>query len=331
MSETTSSEAIVGDPAWLPQAVDPAARMMLFRPANSKAVRDAAFIDGRTDIWADDGVSIAFDRLVLASTTEISRYILHMSFCGSTLLARLIDVPGKVLTLREPDVLVSLADWKSALLRRGEVGGDFDKVTPFALAMLKRRWEHDESVVVKPSSWANNLVTDLVQAETEAVFVTIEPEEFAMAVLRGGRDRLAFTARLAAHLAPSVKDGTAMIQSAIDSVGDPLAKALRLALIARHFEHYLFQLAPGRHQTITFGQIERDPAAAAEQAASALGLALTPSEIDANVSRWAGEHAKGNVQFSTAQRAAENEDVRRFHGAMIADAVTWAEKLPSAG
>ena len=53
--------------------------MMLFRPANAKAVRDAAFIDGRTDIWAGDGVSIPFDRLVLASGTEISRYILHMA------------------------------------------------------------------------------------------------------------------------------------------------------------------------------------------------------------------------------------------------------------
>ena len=118
----------------------------------------------------------------------------------------------------------------------------------FADAMLFRRWQAAEPVTVKPSSWANNLIDDLVGESSRAVFITIEREPFAVAVLRGGHDRLAFTARLAAHLAGTVGEGDEWLSMAVESVDDPVGKAIRLSLVAHQIQRRLFA---GRSEELT--------------------------------------------------------------------------------
>jgi hypothetical protein len=315
------------DPSCLLHDLDPARRCAIFRPTTEQAVRQAAFLDGRADIWAGPAVKLPFGAAAdTAPAREQPRYLFHMSFCGSTLLARLLDRPGKSLTLREPDILVKLADWRTALGRAGERSPDYQLMLGFAEAMLFRRWQAGEPVTVKPSSWANNLIDDLVGESSRAVFITIEREPFAVAVLRGGHDRLAFTARLAAHLAGTLGQGDEWLGMAVESVEDPLGKAIRLSLVAHEIQRRLFARAIGRADAteIGFGMIESDPAEAALQSARLLGLALEPAHIATNVSRWAAAHAKGQVEYSAIQREAENSDVRKFHGSRIDEALDWA-------
>lgn len=315
------------DPSCLLHDLDPDRRCAIFRPTTEQAVRQAAFLDGRTDIWAGSPTELPFERATdTAPAREQPRYLFHMSFCGSTLLARLLDRPGKSLTLREPDILVKLADWRTALGRAGERSADFQVMLGFAEAMLFRRWHAAEPVTVKPSSWANNLIDDLVGESSRAVFITIERERFAVAVLRGGHDRLAFTARLAAHLAGTVGEGDEWLSMAVESVDDPVGKAIRLSLVAHQIQRRLFARAIGRAHAaeIGFEMIESDPAQAALQSARLLGLALEPSDIDANVARWTAAHAKGQVEYSAVQREVENSEVRKFHRPRIDEALDWA-------
>jgi hypothetical protein len=251
-----------------------------------------------------------------------------MSFCGSTLLARLLDFPGKVLALKEPNCLVDLADWK-----RAGGGPEFEAMLRFALAMLGRPWAEGEQILLKPSSWANNLIADFA-APTRAVFITIARDRFLEAVLRGGSERLAFTARLAAHLSPFAEGGPGRLQSAIDSDAEPIGKVARLALVAHDLELRLFERAIGRlaaAEIVDFANIEQSPFEAAAAAAAGLQLALDEAEIEANCDRWTQANAKADAAFSAEQRASENEQVRVAYGAVIDDALAWAENALGPG
>jgi hypothetical protein len=257
-----------------------------------------------------------------------------MSFCGSTLLARLLDCPGKVLALKEPNCLVDLADWKTALNQRG--GGadaDFGGMLRFAAAMLARPWSNDEHVLVKPSSWANNLTDDLPGGlgHARVAFLTIARDRFLEAVLRGGRPRIAFAARLAAHLSPFVDGGPTRLQAAMDSTPDPIGKAARLALAGHDFELRLFERSIrsatlSASEILDFDIIEGEPFEAASRVSDALQLGLDAHDIELNVERWARANAKAEAAFSAELRRSENEQVRAAYGAVMDDALAWAEE-----
>ena len=318
-----TADDVARDPRYLLHSVDPVGRGLVFRPTTQDAVRAAAFIDGRTDIWAGPPVTLPFAD-VRAADAEPGPYIFHMSFCGSTLLARLLDRPGKVLALKEPNGLVDLADWKTALAQGRGADADFQPMLRLAAAMLNRPWAEGEQILVKPSSWANNLIDDLGGKRT--VFVTIARGRFVEAVLRGGTPRLAFTARLAAHLSPFVPGGPTRLQAAIDSTPDPVAKTARLALVAHDLELRLFERAiQPRSAIVDFGEVEDDPFGAASRAADALQLGLDAADIRANCDRWAGANAKADAAFSADQRRSENAQVQAVHGAVIDSALGWAE------
>ena len=324
MSAALTAAEVVQDPSLLPHRIDIENRRLIFRRASEEALRAAAFIDGRTDIWTGSPVALPFSALPQLEARP-SRYIFHMSFCGSTLLARLLDCPGGVLSLKEPNCLVDLADWRTALAAASSPSSDFDPVLRFAAAMLGRPWQSGEAIVIKPSSWANNLIADLMRPDaTRAVFVTIGREEFLEAVLRGGRDRLAFTARLAAHLSWFVEGGNGLLQLAIDSTDDPVGKAARLGLVAHDLQLRLFEdRAHGAH-VVDFAEISADPAQAAAGAAEALGIELDQSDVEANCARWGRENAKADASYSSEQRRSENEEVRAQFAKLIDTGLDWA-------
>jgi len=72
--------------------VDPARRTGSFVRTSAAALRAAAFLDGRTLYW--DGSPV--ERAIAPAgdgDAPVARYIFHVGFCGSTLLARLLDQP----------------------------------------------------------------------------------------------------------------------------------------------------------------------------------------------------------------------------------------------
>ena len=334
MSSVVSAAEILTDASQLLHGVDPIARQLVFRPTSEQNLRDAGFIDGRTEIWTGAPVTLPFSASSEWASAGLSRqrYIFHMSFCGSTLLARLLDRPGKALALREPNCLADLANWRTALASASNDSGDFNPVLRLAGAMLARTWTAGEQVVVKPSSWANNLIGELIASseDTRSVFVTIARDRFLEAVLRGGNDRLAFAARLAAHLSPFVEGGSAALHVAIESTDDAIGKATRLALVAHHNERRLFQTALGEgssaNGTIDLEEIEADPERAAGLATSLLDLPLDRSDIQANCARWTRAHAKAEGSYSGDLRRSENEQVRAHFGELIDSALEWADR-----
>lgn len=319
---------LLNDPHFLLHQIIPAEGVALFVPTTRDLLSKPSFIDGRTDFSNGPAVKVALDDLLAQSLPVVSgpdRYIFHVAFCGSTLLARMLDHDGAAFVLKEPNILVDLANWQ----RSGE-DARFAPTVQLVLACLRRRWTENEAVVVKPSNWMNNLLPYLAteSADLRQLFVTMRPRAHLVALLRGGRDRLTFAARTAAHLAPSVPQGNAWLQAAISAINDPIGQTLNLALAALRLQERLFETHIGLR--LDAEAIFADAATAARRASNALGLGLDPETIDAaSAARTQINAKRPGHAFSVREREGEDAEVERHHGAAIDAALAWAEKALS--
>ena len=297
--------------------------------ATADALRGASFLDGREPIGAPGG-SLSFADLIGADGDAKGRavpMIFHVSFCRSTLLSRLIDIPGATRALREPRVQIDQSDWLTALAVRGD-DADFLPVLRAITRLLGRAGPADEAAFVKPTNWANVLLPSLLAdpAAVSPVFVTMAPRAFLRAVFRGGRDRIAFTMRAAQHFAIARPDGARLLAAAISHSADPLDRAARLTCLALRFQLELFGQDPAR--CIDETEIGADPAAAAMRVAALLGLPLSHADIRDHAAAMLRHHAKApESAFDPAGEGAADQVVEQHHGQRFSAALRWSESV----
>ena len=204
-----------------PQKLDLVARKVLLVQFDESAYRLASFLDDRILSPTTRGAWIPLGQAVEAARVVTSarplHFIFHTGHVGSTLVSRLLDATGQVLSLREPLPLRTLADahdvlsQPDALLSAEEFG--------VALAMFKRLWSRGyvatRSVVVKATSSAGRLAAPILAGAeaSRAVYMNLRAEPYLATLLAGqnspidlrghgpGRIRR-LQSRIAAPLAP---------------------------------------------------------------------------------------------------------------------------------
>src|SRR5438874_6755090 len=157
-----------GSPDAYPQKIDFVSLTVLLVQFNAGAYQSASFLDDRILGPATKGAWLPLERVAEASRLVAKagplHFIFHTGHVGSTLVSRLLDETGTVLSLREPLPLRTLAEahdvhgQPDSLLSTGE----FDRV----LAMLMRLWSRGyggtRSVVVKATSSAGRLAAPIL-------------------------------------------------------------------------------------------------------------------------------------------------------------------------
>lgn len=324
------------DQAWLahdkldvshfPVDVNVESGRFFFRDVTRDSLARTAFLDGRTPFWTGESVSRPARRIAVGGDPHATRLILHTGFCGSTLLATVLDQPGRALVLREPHVLAALA----------EQTRDERNAEPLlwkACHLLSRRFAAEEAVVVKPTNWFNSLVPLITGAPLGAhpVFISSTIQEYLIAAFRGGNERIGFLVRLAGHLAKRVPHGPALWQSAAVPELDPLERAARIVLLARSLQHALFSraLQQGgwtRDRWIGFAELKKDLPGAAWKVSQMLDLELDRDALEQRCAELSKRDAKsaGKTAYSAERRRAEDEDVWSLHRGRFEAAQRWA-------
>ncbi|WP_288486795.1 hypothetical protein [uncultured Novosphingobium sp.] len=314
----TKAQAVWQDPALLPHALDAQGRIG-FVHADLDAARRLAFLDGRAQFWTTDGPLLpAQDFAALAADAPPRRVLLHMAFGGSTLAARLLDVPGITRVWREPAIEIALAD--------AIVLGGVGPTTPRVIDALLARPVAGETALSKPSNWANVLTPYWAATGAQLALMTMAPRPYLVAVFRGGRDRISYVLRSAAHFARMVRGGDALLAAAAQtSPQEPpsLLPAARLALVSLDLQYRLFAGA-GPRPGVDAATFKRDPVAGAMLLAQALELPLTEQQMAKRFTALADRHAKGGAPFDPAQESALDDEVERHHGSVFAHALDWA-------
>jgi len=303
--------------------IDPDAGVMVFVPTTRSALSHASFVDGRTP-FATGPVrtqSQAAACTVAPPVTGPPRYILHMGFCGSTLLSRLLDVPGQAFVLKEPNALADIANWQARCAERGSDDQRIPKVADYATAMLLRHWAPNKPVVVKPSNWVNNIAEQLA-ADARAVIATIAPRAFVTAIFRGGRERMLFASRAFLHLAQGRPAFQRLFAEATANAG-PFEKVARVAALLHAVQTALLARIPDATR-IDFQQICREPDTAVAEACRALALPRPDARLAAQRAATVGRNAKlPGLSYSSSEHARADLQVHAQHGPVIDAALEW--------
>ena len=196
-----TSKEIIADPNWYLSNLDLDQSKLLFTKTDKESLSKASFLDARFRPEGAEQVVITIDdamRHVDFNRAHASKYIFHTAFCCSTLLARCLDLPGQSVALKEPEVLMTLANYK----RTGHAGiaNSKTKTAIFALVsyLLSRPFAPGEEIIIKPTNTVNNIIIDLMKAndQSRALLLHSDLKSFLISLLKKGEEGRAFARNL---------------------------------------------------------------------------------------------------------------------------------------
>lgn len=176
-----------------PQKLDLVREAVLLVRLDAAAYRAASFLDDRILGPATQGAWLPSADVERASRRVINRlpihFIFHTGHVGSTLVSRLLDDTGDVLSLREPLPLRTLAEIHDAL---GQVdslfsGAQFDVALGMVMRLWSRGYDATRGVVVKATSSAGRLAAPMLSGSdsSRAIYMNLRPEPYLATLLAG--------------------------------------------------------------------------------------------------------------------------------------------------
>lgn len=313
---STRADEIWRDPAHLPHAIDAAGRIV-FVSADIRKAQALPFLDGRERFWSTEGAALPpSDFATLTARAGERRALLHMAFAGSTMAARMLDVPGKTFAWRELAIEIALAD---AL-----ANGRATSAMQVAIDALLARQVAGAVPFSKPSNWANVLAPQWAATGARLVLMTMAPRPYLSAVFRGGRERMTYVLRSATHFSRVSPGSEALLAEAAASGGvNSLLPVARLALLALSLQYRLFSQT-GQVLAIDADQFRADPAGQSLAMAEALVLPLDRADIAARFAHLSGRHAKSDRAYEPEAELAAIREIEQHHGAVFDRALEWA-------
>ena len=180
---------LISDPCWFPAALDSKAETMTFARVDRNSLSAEPFLDQRMS-GSVTGYETAGLAAVIGAVAQQRQstptFLFHSAFCCSTLLARSLDQHGTTLALKEPDILMGLANAirVDAELRKSAQRSDALVRTVFTL--LSRNFSSAENVLVKPTNSANNLLPFAIAAGAPVLLLYGGLRSFLVSVLKKG-------------------------------------------------------------------------------------------------------------------------------------------------
>ena len=308
-------ETIANDPALFLFALQ--SETAHFQPMTRETFRRSIFLDDRIVRAAGQAFAVPFADVRGHDWPEPSKrpvgLIFHVAQCGSTLLARALDLPGRSLVLREP----------AALRRLGVEAGPSGTADPallrFTLAMLGKRWEADAPVVVKANVPVNFIARDVL---------ALEPDSAAILLYFPLADYVAAVMRTEGHekWVESIFAEMRVAESDWAAGAEPRTTAERTACLWFAQMKMFEVLASANVRSLCAATLFERPAEAIQASADLFGLALRDGEAQEIATSELFETYSKNpaLDYDPEVRAAREAEAKRRLAPQIAAAESWA-------
>lgn len=176
-----------------PQKVEIVRGSVLLVRFDAAAYRAASFLDDRILSPATQGAWLPIAHVEAASRRVKDprrlHFIFHTGHVGSTLVSRLLDETGEVLSLREPLPLRALADAHDALGETASLfsNAQFDLALEMFIRLWSRGYDTTRGVVVKATSSAGRLAVPLLARSeaSRAIYMNLRAEPYLATLLAG--------------------------------------------------------------------------------------------------------------------------------------------------
>lgn len=151
----------LSDPSWLPHRLDPDSRTIRYLLVPRE---DRARVPFLTDEWLGERPMHIAPLPAEAPRPHGLAFIFHSAFCCSTLVANLLDAPGRASAVKEPVILNDIVGWRA----RGGEAGALRHALAVALTALSRPFAPGEITILKPSNLVNPLLPTIAALAPEA-------------------------------------------------------------------------------------------------------------------------------------------------------------------
>ncbi|MES2121018.1 MAG: hypothetical protein V4513_10645 [Pseudomonadota bacterium] len=289
-----------------------------FQPMTRDSFHRSIFLDDRIVRAPGQGFALPFAEVRGQQWPDpASRpigLIFHVAQCGSTLLARALDLPGRSLVLREPAALRRLG------VDAGPEGAVDEAMLRFTLSMLGKRWDANAPVVVKANVPVNFIASEVLsmEPETKAICLYFPLASYVAAVMRTeGHEKWV----------ESIFAEMRLDSSRFALGANPRTTAERTACLwfaqMKLFEALTATYSGVRtlNAELLFGQ----PSAAVAASAAHFGVVLRDGEAEEIASGELFETYSKNpaLDYDPEVRAARDAEAKRRLAPQIAEAEAW--------
>jgi hypothetical protein len=318
-----------------PQALDVIGHRVLVIRMDANAYRAASFLDDRIlgpsarGAWLP-GAIVAEAALQIAVPRPL-HFIFHTGHVGSTLVSRLLDETGMLLSLREPLPLRTIADAYDVLAAPESLlsASQFDALIDMMQRLWSRGYDWTRGVVVKATSSTGRAAGPLLQArpDARAIYLNVGAEAY-LATLLGG-------ANSAADLRGHGPGRMRRLQRRLQSPPAPLhglsiGELAALGwLVETMSQQEAVRTVPDRVLALDFDGLLADLTAGMERILAHFGLPRDPRYF-AGIARSQvlQRYSKApEVPFPPGERSARLEDSRRRNRDEIQKGLAWLERL----
>ncbi|MFC7497841.1 hypothetical protein ACFQRC_01245 [Enterovirga sp. GCM10030262] len=325
----TSPRAVALDPQWLPHTYGPDGAQLtsVFVPRDKQQALMFLGDDHYKGEYAKvthPAADIAAE--AAAATAAPLHFIFHTAFCCSTLMVKALDVPGRSLGLKEPDVLINLAN----RIARSDDAANRQRLQ-LVLRLLSRPFEPAETVIVKPTNFANRLILPALEAlpGSRAVLLHSDLATLLRSMVKRGMwgriwGRQLFRSAGAWSALDFGYDAGELFE-----LTDLQVAGLAWLMQIHHFGEAARRLGRDRVTIVDSADFTADPASTLRDVAAFFGLGLGDTEIKAIAHGPVfSRHSKySQVDYSVDAREAEHEAAVAAHGEEIDMVVKWVEAV----
>jgi len=251
-------------------------------------------------------------------------FIWHTSLCCSTIIAESLDCPGHNLALREPFVLVSVADARRAHGHRGRAMPA--RLPELTFRLLAKPEAEGAQVTVKPSNFANILAQDAArQTAGQALFLYSSLERFLLAIAKGGFQTGKYARRLFANIAGDSGQPLPWPPATVFEMSDLEIAALAWHLQIAEFQRSISAYGSSRAASLDCEDFLHAPLETLEKINALLALGLPRDRLEVAAQRLPTRDAKRvGVDYDAAARNESNQRTKQLFGNDLAEIVAWS-------
>lgn len=189
------------DPNWYLHGLNLDAGRLLFVKTSAQQLSAASFLDNRFEIKNLPTAEVGLQEIMQQSndlTITPPRFVFHTAFCCSTLLARCLDLPGHCVALKEPEVLMTLANYQRTGHKLLANPRDAHALYRLITFLLFRPFAENQAVIVKPTNTVNNIIRQLMSThvDSKALLLHSDLQSFLISTLKKGERGRGFARHL---------------------------------------------------------------------------------------------------------------------------------------
>jgi len=252
-------------------------------------------------------------------------FIFHTAFCSSTLLVKALDIPGRTVGLKEPDILINLAN----RLVRSDDQANRQRLQ-LATRLLARPFEPGETVILKPTNFANRLILPMLEAapQAHAVLLYSDLPTFLRSLAKRGMWGRIWGRKLYRSAGAWTSLDFGYDADETFELTDLQIAGLGWLMQIHHFREVTQRMGP-RVMIVDGTNFAEEAAATLTRVAPFFGLELDPDAIAAiTAGPVFSRHSKfAQRDYSVDARAAEHDATMAAHGEEIAMVVKWIEAV----